>query len=91
MYANSIYHDMSNKSDKEMKLEEESHMENHITLYAPIKTKKSEIRPGVIRVQPEALQVLEKLSEDSGLSVCKVASEMILQGQALVQIVECDE
>ena len=33
-------------------------------------------------------QVLKQLAEESGLSICKVASEMILQGSSFVQIVE---
>lgn len=63
-------------------------MGNCITLYTPCKPKKHDNRPGVIRITPEAEQVLKQLAEESGLSICKVASEMILQGSSFVQIVE---
>lgn len=65
-------------------------MGNCITLYTPCKPKRYDNRPGVIRVTPEAEQVLKQLAAESGLSVCKVASEMILQGSRFVQIVEED-
>ncbi len=63
-------------------------MKNCITLYTPKRVKRSDNRRGVIRITPEAERVLTQLAEETGLSICKVASEMILQGIDLVQIVE---
>lgn len=63
-------------------------MNNCITLYTPRKVKKNDNRRGVIRITAEAEQVLTQLAEETGLSICKIASEMILQGVDFVRIVE---
>ena len=41
---------------------------------------------GVIRVNPEAEVILQKLSDETGLSVRTIASEIIIQGEKMIQI-----
>ncbi len=41
---------------------------------------------GVIRVNQEAEVILRKLSDETGLSVRTIASEIIIQGEKLIKI-----
>ncbi len=59
-------------------------MKNEIVLKAP----KREVLTGVVRLTPEAERILQKLSEDTGLALRFIASEMIIQGSEFVRIEE---
>ncbi len=61
-------------------------MEDKIVLKVPRKTRYKS--SGVIRIIPEAEEVLQRLSDSTGLSVRFIASEMILQGEKLIKIEE---
>lgn len=43
---------------------------------------------GVVRISPEAEIILQRLSDKTGLSMRVIASQMIIQGEALVSIEE---
>lgn len=43
---------------------------------------------GVIRLTPEAEMTLQKISEDTGLSIRYIASEMIIQGKEFIRLEE---
>lgn len=43
---------------------------------------------GVVRISPEAEVILQRLSDKTGLSMRVIASQMIIQGEALVSIEE---
>ncbi len=59
--------------------------EGRIILKAP---KRYGSLSGVVRISPEAEIILQKLSDKTGLSMRVVASQMIIQGEALVSIEE---
>lgn len=61
-------------------------MENKIVLKAPKRYSNS--LSGVVRVSPEAEMILQKLSDETGLSLRVIASQMILQGANFVHIEE---
>ena len=61
-------------------------MEDKIVLKVPRKIRYKS--SGVIRIIPEAEEVLQRLSDSTGLSVRFIASEMILQGEKLIKIEE---
>lgn len=60
-------------------------MKNKIILKAP---KRYGGLTGVVRLTPEAEMILQKLSDETGLSLRVIASQMIIQGANFVRIEE---
>lgn len=63
-------------------------MSNPIILKVHRICKTNEKPSGVIRVSNEAENILRQLSTETGLSIKHIASQMILHGAELVEIVE---
>lgn len=59
---------------------------NEIILKAPKRYNNN--LTGVVRLTPEAETVLQKLSDETGLSLRVIASQMIIQGAKFVRIEE---
>lgn len=53
---------------------------NCIVLMKPNRSRKNRNLKGVVRVTPEAEEIILDFADKSGLSVCQVVSQMVIQG-----------
>lgn len=66
-------------------------MAKHIILQSVRRRRQSPNLTGVVRISPEAEEILLCLKSDTGLSMSTIASQMIIQGAELVKIVMPEE
>lgn len=64
--------------------------QNQIILRNPNRSRKNRNLNGVVRVTPEAEEIIQDLADKSGLSVCQVVSQMVIQGSKFTRF-EDDE
>lgn len=65
-------------------------MKNTIKLLVHKLPQVSKARSGVVRITPEAETVIHQLQRETGLSACYIASQLIIQGSDITEVIVCD-